>query len=226
MNSSHSAIKIRKQKFIRPLDFFLASLLILILSDIKLQAQFLVGAGIGAENMHLTAYQPRQYAPHLAVEYITADMRATAFFAVTGFRKKQEYADLFTDTQGQDIHYQANDTYDRIIMHLGFKRCITGDIDEKKLILITGAGFANCISLTKTKMLGTDPLYPFEETIKTTENSFGLTFLGGVQYYLKPVIIELKGNLDLLLKKVTIYGEETNVHTSTRLTISIPLKSL
>lgn len=226
MNISHSVIKIRQRRAIKPLHIFLTTLMALILSGISVQAQILVGVGIGSENMHISSYKPRQLAPHINVEYITSDMRGTIFFDVTGFRKKIDYTGAFTDGQGQIIPYQANDAYDRIIMHLGFKKMLTGDIDAKKLVLFTGGGFANCLSLTKTITKGSDPQFPFEQTVKRTENSYGLTFLAGVQYYLSPIIIELKGNLDFLLKKVNAYDGDTNIHTNTRLTILLPLKSL
>lgn len=226
MNSYHSAIEIRQRKFIRPLDFFLVSLLILILSDIKLQAQFLVGAGIGSETLHISSNKPRQFTPHINVEFITSEMRGTIFFDITRYRNKVDYFGEFTDDQGQTIPYDGNDTYDRFIMHLGFKKMLTDDIDARKLVLFTGSGIANCLSFTKTITKGAVPQFPFEETTKKIENSYGLTLLAGVQYYIKPVIIELKGNLDILLKKVNAYDGSTTIHTNTRLTILLPLKTL
>lgn len=189
------------------------------------QAQVLLGVGIGSENLHLSGYKPRQIAPHVNIEYVLNDMRGSIYLDITGFKKQINLSSSILNGQGQSIPFLENFDYGRIIIHAGSKRYLTGDIDKKAPVLFVGGGFVSCLSLLKYTAAGTDPQYPYDQKFKENENSFGLGFLAGVQYYLHPVILELKGNLDFLLKKVNEYGGSSNIHTNTRITVLVPLKS-
>ena len=60
----------------------------------------------------------------------------------------------------------------------------------------------------------------------TTDNAiYGFNFNAGLQWNIKPVILELKGNLDLMLKPVEPDNSDNGSHfiNSTRIGILIPI---
>jgi len=177
---------------------------------------------MGSENLH---FDQRSWAPHISYEYVTSNMRSALYIDATGFKRNESNSNSYLDSGMQLIPYDEKYTYWHIMLHAGFKAFLNGDADKKAPLIFLGGGFADCISLNRHSALGTDPQHPLSLDNKWTDNSFGLGFLAGAQYYLKPVIIELKGNLDFVLKPISEYAGSTNVHTDTRLTILVPLHS-
>jgi hypothetical protein len=48
----------------------------------------------------------------------------------------------------------------------------------------------------------------------------------GAQYNFGPAIIELKGNLDIILKPIDTYSNSSNILKNTRLSVLVPFKKL
>lgn len=183
------------------------------------------GVGIGSENMHIGYSKLRNWVPHLSYEYLLPDMRKSLYIDATMISRKAENNASYVNGQGQSVPYTETYRYKHFIIQAGFKRFLNGDADKKGILFFTGGGLSDCISLNRYTATGTDPQYPLNDKHSETVHSFGLGFLAGAQYYLKPAIIQLKLNMDLLTKKVIEYGGATNVHTDARLSVMIPFRS-
>jgi hypothetical protein len=51
---------------------------------------------------------------------------------------------------------------------------------------------------------------------------YGFSFNAGVQYNIKPVVLELRGNFDLVVKQLD-HDDVSNILTNLRLCITVPI---
>ncbi len=186
-------------------------------------AQSCLGIGFGSENIHIgSGPQLRSLVPHITYQYVPGNMRQAYFFEIAGFQRNTSTSTVITNSQGNDVPAEERYQYRYIVMHAGAKAYLNGDVDERKLTLIVGGGLCDVLSFGKYTVKSTDGnVRNYEQ--RHRKNAIGLDFLGGLHYYAKPFLLELKCNIDLLPKGISEYTGFSNIHTNTRFTIVFPL---
>jgi hypothetical protein len=182
--------------------------------------QIMAGASVGTFNIHGAGEKFKGVGPTIKLEYGMSDDKSTSYLDGSLYIKRCNSAETtITDSAGVVIG-QANTKAYYSIKHLqlGLKRMFARDVSEKGLSFFFGGGIA--VSSVKTTYKYTLPGYNIAES-KITNTLFGFHFNGGAQYNFDPIIIELKGNLDLMLKPL-VTGDSYAIST-TRLGVTIPL---
>ena len=183
-------------------------------------AQLFAGASFGIFNIPGANYgRFKGLGPTVKIEYALSD-GSTAYFDASLYNKEQPSDEtLITEESGAAIGY-AETQVKYSIKHLqaGFKGFIGKDVTEKGFSFFLGGGFA--VSLVKSVYSYDLPGYNVSDS-KYNSSSYGFHFTSGFQYNFDPVILELKGNFDLVLKPLV--SGSSYILTSSRLGVMIPL---
>jgi hypothetical protein len=181
------------------------------LVSLNAKSQSFLGLGFGTFNIPgANEFRFRGTGPTLKYEYITRNERSSL------------YADLSYYSKSYTDGNQVNTTYTYYYSQLGFKEFLF-DADSHKLIPYLGGGFALLSNKTDASYQGSG-----SGSFSTSENRFLWGFHSniGLQYNIKPVIIELRGNLDLILKPLEESSSVSNILTNLRLCVSLPFSKL
>jgi hypothetical protein len=185
-------------------------------------SQSILGAGYGSFNVPGSMQQFKGWCPNIKYEYLSGDMRQSVYADVSYFTHSRliEGAN-YIDPDGNIISSpDVIASYKYVYSQLGFKTVFGGDVDEKKLLPFVGGGFT--LAMEKAVYSNKDNLNNDNEY---SEKRFlwGFHFSAGAQYNFGPAIIELKGNLDIILKPIDTYSNSSNILKNTRLSILIPI---
>lgn len=186
-------------------------------------AQLFAGGAYGTFNVPGASSKFRGNAPSFYVAYTGDDDSQQLFFDVSLYKKNQSgFSTGIYNDQGQFIG-SAETVYKYSITHLqlGFKKCLAGDFSDSKFNFFLSGGIAVSFNKFTTTYQLAGYNIPDDQLKRTM---FGFHFNTGGQVRLKPIIIELRGNFDLLLKPVTVeYDAKSNILSSTRIGVLFPL---
>jgi hypothetical protein len=187
-------------------------------------AQLSVGASFGTYSVPGATYDLKGFAPTLRIEYTGGEETQQIFLDATLFTKNfpAGSTDIY-DGNGSYLGYALTKQFYSIKhLQLGFKRSLAGDFTDSKFNCFLGAGVAACFVGTKYKYSLTGQLIPDE---KINRNIFGFHFNTGGQWRIKKIVLELKGNFDIVLKPVEVRGGDnaSYIITSLRAGIMIPI---
>lgn len=190
-----------------------------------LSAQSIIGAGYGTFNVPGSMQLFKGWCPNIKYEYVDDGMRQSVFVDVSYFTHSRliEGASSF-DANGNIIREpDVLAAYKYIYSQIGFKAVFGGDVNEKKFLPFVGGGFA--LAMEKTAYSNKDDV---NKDNFYTEKRFlwGFHMSAGAQYNFGPAIIELKGNLDIILKPIDTYSNSSNILKNTRLSVLVPFKKL
>lgn len=169
-------------------------LLFFLFPSISVKSQALLGAGYGTFNIPGASTKLNGTGATLKFEYIGNSQRTSGYLDVSYYAKTQ------VDTK-----------YSYIYSQLGVKKLLGGDADQKKVLPFIGGGFALVFANSKTSGQN------------NPRTIFGLDFHAGLQYNIKPVILELKGNLDLDFKPLVENSGVSNIMTNLRFCVLVPI---
>ena len=183
-------------------------------------SQFMVGASIGTYNIPGAGNKFKGIGPTIKVEYGMTD-RQSSYLDASLYNKEEYFGETTITNSSGAVIGRADTKVHYSIKHLqlGLKRIFVRDWSDKGLALFFGGGIA--VSQAKTTYKYTLPGYEIPDD-KFSKTIFGFHFNAGVQYNLAPVIIELKGTLDIMIKPL-VRGD-SYVMSTTRLGVLIPLK--
>jgi hypothetical protein len=187
------------------------------------ESQMCIGLGYGTNNFHVQDRPFGTYAPRITISYIPGSMNGSLFFNTSVYTSRYDQNDYYSNSQDQQVLYQHTATDRHLIMELGFKRFFNGDIDRKKIIVFGGGGLAECITWSQRSTKGADPQYVDAVDNKFQTSSFGIQARGGIQYYLRPVVIELSVYACIYTQPIIESPGEANIYSGNSLTIHIPL---
>jgi len=187
-------------------------------------AQLLVGGAFGTFNVPAASQGFRGYGPTLRIEYTGEEETQQVFLDASLYKKDQGGSEIaiYDDMANLVGYAAATRTYTIKQLQLGFKKSLAGDFTDSKLNCFIGAGGA--LSFIKTnynyKLAGA--VIPDDNINRTL---YGFHFNTGAQWRLKKIVLELRGNFDLMLKPVTPEaGDNTsNILTSLRLGVTFPI---
>jgi hypothetical protein len=186
-------------------------------------SQLLVGLAYGTFNVP-AAYNFKGYGPTLRIEYTGENETQQLFLDASLYKKSQNgYGTQIYNDQAVYIGTTESITnYNIWQLQLGFKRSLAGDFDESRLNCFLGGGVAASFVKTTQKYSLAGYSIPDNKLIRSL---FGFHFNTGAQLRLKPFVLELRGNFDLVLKPITIEaGDNTsNILTSLRIGITYPI---
>jgi opacity protein-like surface antigen len=190
--------------------FFICILFLMAIS-ISAKSQSFVGAGFGTAKVSGEPF--RVFGPTFKYEHFADNRSQSYYFDLTYFSKSEN------GNYSNPNDYTKKNSY--IYAQLGFKALLSGDADEKKVIPYIGGGIA--LSMINQKNIINNNS---AAAVKSSESLFnyGFHFSAGIQYYLKPAILELRGNLDINLKGLAAnFSDASNALTNTRVCVLIPI---
>jgi hypothetical protein len=183
----------------------------------SLSAQLLVGASLGTYNS--PNMNVRRLGPTVKIEYIYTD-GASAFLEGSMYGKERSAGkETISRVNGAVIgEADVKSKYSTIHLQLGFKTFLGRWPDEEGLAFFLGAGgaFSSFKNVRKYSLEG----YTIDDD-KVTGTSYGFHFNSGFQYKFKKIIVDLKGNFDIMLKPVLTEG--SHIILGSRLGVLIPL---
>ena len=161
---------------------------IFILTGFVVKSQTFVGAGYGTFNIPGSDYNSfRGMGPTVKIEHISDDETGSIFIDVSSFTKS------FSSVNQYAYKY----TY--LYSQIGFKKFFSSYAIHR-FIPFAGAGVALLTNKTSVTFTGNNT----ESTSSDNRFLWGFHFNAGVQYSLKKVTFELKGNFDLTLKPLQV----------------------
>lgn len=196
----------------------LSLLVLFTVITIVTKAQLLVGGGVST--FHVPADDFRVLGPTVKLEYVYPEGRRVLYWDASYFTKGIDAGS--TSIYNSDgilvATPQTTYKYNYIYNQLGFKALFAGDFDERKLLPFIGGGVAVIFKQTKAIYAASPGIKsdPYRQTL------FGFHFNAGVQYNIKPVVLELKGNFDIVLKPVS-KDDVSNIVTNLKLCIYVPI---
>ncbi len=186
-------------------------------------AQLSAGLAYGTFNVPGADEKFKGYGPSLCIAYTGGKETQQGFLNASLYNKAQTGLSGIYDDQGQYIG-DADVTKKYSIKHiqLGFKQSLAGDFTDSRMNCFLGGGVA--VSFVKTTNKYSLPGYTIPDD-KLNRTLWGFHFNTGGQLRLKPVVLELSGNFDLVLKPITTDGGDnvSNILTSLRLAVFIPI---
>ncbi|MHA4807018.1 hypothetical protein ACX0G9_02870 [Flavitalea flava] len=182
-------------------------------------SQTYLGGGFGTFNIPGASMKFRGTGPTLKLEHIQDDDRTILYLDVSYFSKSLSdgTADIYNANGVPLGSVPITRKFSYIYSQMGGKVLLGGDADEKKIIPYIGGGVAILYKTIKTSYQST---YDLSDDV-TSAWLYGFHCNAGVQYNFGPVILELRGNLDLILKPLV--DDVSNVLTNLRLSASIPI---
>jgi hypothetical protein len=192
-------------------------LFILVLSIIgqKVHSQVYLGAGYGTFNVPGASMKFRGYGPTFRFEYTKPDYKVSMFVDVSYFQNSIDGGTTqIYDNNGVPVGMAAvTDKYTFIYNTIGFKTRFS----ERKVSFYLGAGAA-IVYAKQTPSF--QPSYNVSGQGQSMWDE-GFHFNAGVQYNTGPVMLQLQGNLDIVLK--VLVDDVSNVMTNLRLTATVPV---
>lgn len=186
------------------------------LTGIVVNAQLMAGGGYGTFN--IPADPMRGFGPTAKIEYLNGVM--SAYWDASYFSKAND-AGYTTIYNYDGIPVGAAKTtqyYQYLYNQIGLKAFLFGDFDDKKLLPYLGGGMAVVVETQRLKFKGDPAVSDFIYR----KIHLGLHFNAGLQYNLNPVMLELRGNFDLIFRPIG--GDDvSNVLTNLRLCVMIPV---
>jgi hypothetical protein len=188
-------------------------------------AQLCVGAAYGTFNNPGHVPKFRGMGPTLMLEY--SNNEEVEYYLNASFYKKSiiGYTEPIYDQNSVVVGNESmTETYHYTYLQLGFKRALAGDFSDTKFNFFAGAGGALGFvsSQYQYERTGNEP-----STEKGNYLLYGFNFNTGMQWRIKPVTIELKGNLDFSAKPIVASNADDYVGayilTSLRLGVFIPI---
>ena len=182
-------------------------------------AQLMVGAAVGTFNAYAAAEKFKPIGPTIKIEY--ADSYSQSVYLDCSLYNKTQDAGTTTITDIDGAYIGEAETtvkYSIKNLQLGFKRIMGKNLSEKGFSFFLGGGAA--LALVKS----TYKYHLSGENIsdsKYNQSIFGFHFNAGVQYNFSILIVELKGNFDIMLKPIA--GGDSYLTSGTRLGVIIPL---
>lgn len=184
-------------------------------------AQGFVGAGYGTYNVPAASSQFKGYCPTVKYEYLFDNKRRSVYTDVSFFKRDEqlqgtsEMDNTGNIMRGPDL--QLHTTY--LYGQLGAK-VLFGYAEERKIIPYVGGGFAVAFANTKSTLSSA----PEEMAGAESRLLWGFHFNAGAQYNFGALLVELRGNLDFVLKTIDHSSSSSNVLKNTRLVVLIPLR--
>jgi len=168
-------------------------------------AQLCVGAAFGTFNNPGSDFKFRTLGPTLMLEY--SNNEEVEYYLNASFYKKT--LDSYTSTVYDENGFMIGDasiteTYNYKYLQVGFKTSLAGDFSDTRFNFFAGGGGA--LGFVSNQYKYDIPGYD-KATQKLNFVIYGFNFNTGMQWRLKPVTIELKGNLDFSLKPVVAGNE-------------------
>jgi opacity protein-like surface antigen len=201
------------------INFFLLTNLVVLFDSAK--SQTYLGAGIGTFNVPGAINKFRGFGPTIKFEYLPA--QAALYIDLSRFSKKIDEGSVdLHDNSGNVVgKADAQTTFSYLYSQLGLKVFFAA-AHEKKLLPYACGGTALIFANTTTSYASN--VYTVDDD-KMNRFIFGFHLGVGLQYDLKSVMLELRGNLDLDTKPLVNDGSSdvSNVLTNTRLSVLIPL---
>jgi hypothetical protein len=190
-----------------------------ITSSMSVRAQLCVGGGFGTFHIPGASQPFRVFGPTLRIENLPENGRVVPYLDISYFSKSEpEGTTELYNSNGMPIGGASVTTkFSYIYNQLGFKCLLGADPDEKKIIPYVGGGVALIYARQSTSFQSTfdAPGYAHGSFL------YGFHFNAGIQYNVKAVVFELRGNLDIILKPLV--DAESNILTNLRLSASIPI---
>ena len=231
MNHNHKTLSFFKKRLSidgLPIHIIMAKTItfFLFLFIAKLSAaQLMAGAAFGTFNVPGASQKFKGYGPTVNIDYTMGEEDdAQLFLDVSLYNKARNvYQTAMYDADNAFIGSAAtNVNYSIKHIQLGFKKSMAGDFADSKFnyFLGGGAAFSFVTTTYKYSLAG----YKFADD-KVNRTLFGFHFNTGGQWIQKKFVLELKGNMDIMLKPVTIDGGDntSNILTSLRLGILVPI---
>lgn len=169
-------------------------LLFFLLPVFSVSSQALLGVGYGTFNIPGANTKLNGTGPTVKFEYIGYNVRTSGFLDISYFAKTQ------TDTK-----------YSYVYTQLGIKQLLGGDADQKKVLPFLGGGVVMVFANSTTS------------STSNPRTIFGLDFHGGLQYNIKPLILELRGNIDLDFTPLEANSSVSNIMTNFKLSVLLPV---
>lgn len=202
----------------RPLRVILSFSLV-VLINLTARAQFCLGAGYGTFHVGGASVPFRGWGPTLRMEYIDEDKVTSMYLDVSYFQKPLPGGTTqIYDNNGMPVgSATVTDKYSYIYNQIGFKHLLGADADERKFTAYLAAGAA---------VVFARQTFSYQSSVAVPDNTHssvtgGFTFGAGIQYNIKPVILELRGNLDIVLKPLV--DDNSNILTNLRLSAMVPI---
>ena len=183
------------------------------------KAQLLAGVAYGTYNVPGTSSGKfRGMGPTLKVALRREESVLFAEASLYNNNNRPAQTASLIDENGMPINAETSDSYSIKHLQFGFSKLIGGEDNSVRFML--GGGITTSFVSTTTK-------YSIANINKEklSRSIFGFHSNIGLQWNIKPVILELKGNFDLVLKPIEPDNSDNTSHilTSTRLGILIPL---
>jgi hypothetical protein len=180
-------------------------------------AQLLAGASFGTFN--LPNARLRHFVPTAKLEYIYTDGASIYLEGSLASKKRPAGTETVQQPDGTVAGTATIDLqYSVVHTQLGFKRFLGRLPEEEGLAFFLGGGGA--FSFYKKTYSYSLPGYAIDDS-KLSGTSYGFHFSTGVQYNIKKLIVDLKGNFDIMLKPVL--ENESHIVLGTRLGVLIPV---
>jgi len=202
----------------RPLPAVL-SLSVFMFVNVIANCQSYVGAGFGTFNIPGATVKFRGFGPSLRYEYIQENQRISAYIDVAYLTKSLDggTADIYNSSGLPIRSVPTTNKFSYIYSQLGFKALLGAEADDRKVIPYIGGGIAVLYRTVRSS---------YQTTYNVSDNVdrswlYGFHFTAGLQYNFKPVILELRGNLDIILKPLV--DDNSNILTNLRLSAIIPI---
>ncbi len=186
------------------------------------KAQTYAGAGFGTFNIPAASNKFRGWGPTIKLEHVFDNEIVTTYFDLSHFVKNTQGSSVSVyDNAGNNIgSADAQTTHSYLYAQTGLKAVFFGEVSEKKILPYLGGGialvYANATTSYKSSAASLDD-------DKMKRFIFGFHLSAGLQYYLQPLVLELRGNLDIDLKPLVPDSNVSNILSNTRLTVLLPL---
>jgi hypothetical protein len=188
-------------------------------------AQLSAGVAFGTFNVPAASYLFKGYGPTLRIEYTGGEETQQVYLDLSLYKKNQDgFSTDIYDGDGVFVGSAATaKAYTIRHIQLGFKRSLAGNFTDTKLNCFLGAGGVASFVQTNNK-------YSFQgdavQNYKVNRVLYGFHFNTGGQWRIKKIlVVELRGNFDLVLKPITTDGGNnvSNILTSLRLGVVVPI---
>jgi hypothetical protein len=178
-------------------------------------SQIYLGAGYGTFNVPGASMKFRGDGPTFRFEYTKPDYKTSLFVDVSYFEKSvPEGTTQIYDNNGVPIgNASVTDKYSYIYNTVGGKF----KFSDRKFSPYLGAGIAVVFARQQPSF---QPSYNVSGSAQSMVTE-GFHFDAGLQYDTGPVMLQLQGNLDIVLK--VLVDDVSNVMTNLRFTILVPV---
>jgi hypothetical protein len=205
------------------MKYFYGFLCLLFLGQ-SVKAQFSAGLAYGTFRVLGANKDFRGTGPTLLLKYTGGEENQEFFLDASLYNKKFIGSETqIYDADGFSLGYAATkESYSIKHIQLGWKQALGGNFTDTKLNCFLAAG--GVVSFIKTSYKYDLSGYKIPDDF-VKKIAYGFHFSTGGQWRIKPIVLELRGNFDFVLKPIEVAGGENNTYflTSLRLGIVVPL---